>query len=128
MPSGFSCTQSDTYSAWDSCYSNAISKVIPRKEIRVIREIRVLSKRYSARKYMFFCSYIKNKRLLSGCAFSVNTLTWVFCDIITYFFCMRLLPIQGVPFGAYATPGCRSSVALPWAVSFCLFEAIRFVI
>ena len=43
------------YSAWDSCYLNAISKERPRKDwlarpaIREIREIRVLSKRYSAR-------------------------------------------------------------------------------
>ena len=43
------------YSAWDSCYLNAISKErtskgwLARPAIREIREIRVLSKRYSAR-------------------------------------------------------------------------------
>ena len=31
--------------------------------------------------------------------------------------------MQGAPFGTYTNPGCRSYVALPWAVSFCLFEA-----
>ena len=38
---------------------------------------------------------------------------------------MWLLPLQGAPFGVYTTPGCRSFVALPWAICFCLFEALK---
>ena len=40
---------------------------------------------------------------------------------------MWLLPIQGAPFGTHTNPGCRSFVALPWAVSFCLFEATFYI-
>ena len=38
---------------------------------------------------------------------------------------MWLLPLQGASFGVYTNPGCRSFVALPWAICFLPLRGVK---